>query len=80
MAIERFTRADYTHAQEFAVGRSFSLRTEGEPQHSALAELIAETRERDAGICDEVAKSESRTPSEKAVARMLAKRIREGRP
>lgn len=45
-----------------------------------LAELLAAEREFAARQCDEVARSPSRTPSEKALARQLAKRIREGRP
>jgi len=45
-----------------------------------IAQLLADEREFAARQCDEVAKGGSRSPSEKAVARQLAKRIREGRP
>lgn len=41
-----------------------------------IAQLIADQREADALVCDDVATGESRTAPERAVARHLAKLIR----
>jgi hypothetical protein len=72
-ATAKHTEADWTRAY---------AAIEPDDGHRAMriAELLADEREYAARQCDEVAKGPSRTPAEKAVARQLAKRIREGRP
>jgi len=44
-----------------------------------IGQLLADERDWSARVCDDVASGDSRTATEKAVARMLAERIRSGR-
>lgn len=48
-------------------------------EEKLLGDLCADVRERAARECDDVANSTSRTPGERAVAKVLAQRIRGGR-
>jgi len=74
-----FTRADYEHAIAYASTRTASLRIAGEPQQSALAELIAQTRERNAKLCDEVVRNRrDYSVEQRALAKKLAEEMRGG--
>lgn len=71
-------------AKRHASARSFSLRTKGEPQISALIELIREVREECASLCEEAAieqegglKSLQEPMFTPGVCRRLAELIRE---
>lgn len=72
-AVAKHTEADWARAYA-------ALSPDDGKRAIRIAELLADEREFAARQCDEVAKSASRTPGEKALARQLAKRIREGRP
>ena len=78
-----FSRADFPRAQAFAAKHGFRLITPGAPQHSALAELIADVsadvREQCAAKCDDMATGKDRTAPERAIGALLAKRIRSGK-
>lgn len=79
MKAVKYTDADMRRAAQFASGMAENGVFMMSDLHR-LAQQLADEREFAAQQCDEVAKSASRTPGEKALARQLAKRIREGRP